>query len=120
VVTGWVRRGKRRTQGLLLFLGEQRLTSSSRTALVAHTVGSHPVIAARDLANPVGRIAGHSRDGGSGESTRQQPQKLPTTTLDGIIGPPIAFVQLVVGQIGLEADASWHAPVLQQSRVTRY
>lgn len=32
----------------------------------------------------------------------------------------IAFMEFVVGQVGFEADASWHAPVLQQRAATPY
>jgi hypothetical protein len=120
MVTGWVRLGKRRTQGRLLLLGEQRLMYSPRTALVAHTVGSSAIVATRDLADPVRRVAGHSCDGGGGQATRQQPVEMPAAALDGIVSMAVVLMQFVVGQIGLEADAFWHAQVLQQSRVTRY
>src|SRR6476646_8699858 len=90
------------------------------SALVAHTLRPSPVVAARDLADPVRRVASHSCDGRGSHSTRQQPQKLPVAALDGVRGLAIALVQGVFAQIGGEADASWHAPVLQQSRVTRY
>ena len=75
------------------------------TALVAHTVRSSPVVAARDLANPVGGVARHARNGGGGQPARQQPEKVPATALDGVMGMAIALMQVVVGQIGMEADA---------------
>src|SRR5215831_15243290 len=90
------------------------------TTLVAHTVRSSRVVAARDLANPIGGIAGHMRDGGRGESTRQEPEEVPSTAFDGVMGLAIPLMQLVVSQVGMEVDVSWHAPVLQQLRVTWY
>ena len=45
---------------------------------------------------------------------------MPTTALDGVMSVAVPLMQLVVSQIRMEADASWHAPVLQQSRVTWY
>jgi hypothetical protein len=42
------------------------------------------------------------------------------TALDGIGGVSIAVVEFVVGQMGFEVDASWHAFVLQQHEATPY
>src|SRR5262249_39576048 len=62
-----------------------------------------------DLADPVRRVAGHSCDGRGGQSTRQQPKKPPVATLDWIVSPATALLEVMFGQIGLEAEASWHA-----------
>ena len=40
--------------------------------------------------------------------------------LDRIIGSTIALLELVVGQVGFEVDASWHVPVLQLHAATPY
>src|SRR5258708_33837244 len=40
--------------------------------------------------------------------------------LDWISGSAIALLEFVVGQVGFEVDASWHAPVLQQHAATLY
>jgi hypothetical protein len=53
VVTVWVRLGKGCVQGRVLLFGEQGLMRSLLSALVADTVGSCLVVAARDLADPV-------------------------------------------------------------------
>jgi hypothetical protein len=45
--------GQGGAQSGVLLLGEQRLTCSPMTALVAHTVRSCSVVVARDLADPV-------------------------------------------------------------------
>ena len=89
-----------------------------RKASPACSVAASPhatlVAAARDLADPVGGIAAHTSNGGGSQSTYQQPQKLPAAALDGVMGLAIALMQLVLGQIRMEAGAFWHAPVLQQ------
>jgi hypothetical protein len=104
MVTGGVRLGKGRAQCALLLLGQQRRTRLRMTALVAHTVGSRPGVAARDLADPIRGVPRHARNGGGGQSTRQEPQKLPAATLDGAKALAIALMQFEVGQIGMEAD----------------
>src|SRR6185437_6801011 len=120
MVTGGMGLGQGGAQSGIGLLAQQRMTHSRVPALVAHAVGSNRVIAARDLANPIRRVAGHTRDGSGSQSTRQEPEEVPTTALDGVMGLAIPLMQFEVGQIWLEADASWHAPVLQQSRVTPY
>jgi hypothetical protein len=115
-----MRLGKRCVQGRLVLLGEQRMTRSPMTTLVAHSVGSSLVVAARDPADPIGGVAPHPRNGGSGQPTRQQPEEVPAAALDGIVGLAIALIQFVLGQIRMEADAFWHAPVLQQNPATPY
>ena len=109
-----MRLGKGRTQRGLLLLAQQRMARSPVTALVAHTVGSSPIVAARDLADPIGGIARHTRDGRGGQSACQEPEEVPAAALNGTMGPAIPLMQLVVGQIRMEADAFWLAPVLQQ------
>jgi hypothetical protein len=78
------------------------------------------VVAPRDLADPVDRIARHGGYGGRRHATGQQPEEVPMAALDRIICPVIAVVELVVGQMGCEADVSWHAPVLQLHAATPY
>jgi hypothetical protein len=39
---------------------------------------------------------------------------------DWIIGSTIALLEFVVGEVGCEVDASWHAPVLQLHAATPY
>jgi hypothetical protein len=45
---------------------------------------------------------------------------VPVAALDRIIGSTIALLEFVVGQMGCEVDASWHAPVLQLHAATPY
>jgi hypothetical protein len=40
--------------------------------------------------------------------------------LDWVICTAIADMEFVVGQMGFEANASWHAPVLQRHAATQY
>ncbi len=40
--------------------------------------------------------------------------------LDRIMCAAIAVMEFVISQGGVEVDASWHAPVLQQHAATRY
>jgi hypothetical protein len=78
------------------------------------------VVAPRDLADPVDRIARHGGYGGRRHATGQQPEEVPMAALDRIMCPVIAVVEFVVGQMGCEADVSWHAPVLQLHAATPY
>ena len=70
MVTAWVRHGEGCTQGRLLFLAQQRLTRSRMSATVAYGVRSSDVVAARNLANPVGGVSGEVGNGLGGEATR--------------------------------------------------
>jgi hypothetical protein len=45
---------------------------------------------------------------------------VPAAALDGISGAPIAAIEFVTGQMGFEADALWHAPVLQRYGAAPY
>ena len=40
--------------------------------------------------------------------------------LDRIMCAAIAVMEFVLGQVGFEADVSWHAPVLQLHTATPY
>jgi hypothetical protein len=40
--------------------------------------------------------------------------------LDGIVCPAIVVMEFVVGEVGTEVDATWHAPVLQLHAATPY
>ena len=44
----------------------------------------------------------------------------PAAEIDRVAGLVIARLQPVVGQVGCEADTSWHAPVLQHYAMTPY
>jgi hypothetical protein len=43
------------------------------------------------LVNPIGGVARHARNGRGGQSTRQEPEGLPTAVLDGIVGVATAY-----------------------------
>jgi hypothetical protein len=120
VVPGGVRLGKGRAQSDLVLLGQQRMTCSRRTALVAHPVGSRPVVAARELANPLRAVPRHPRDGGSGQPACQEPQELPAAALDGVVREAIPLLQLVGGQRGMEADTLGHVSVFHQLPTTMH
>ena len=45
---------------------------------------------------------------------------MPMAALDRVSGTPIVPVEFIDGQVGFEADASRHAPVLQQLDATPY
>jgi hypothetical protein len=81
---------------------------------ILHALGTMLIVAAGDLADPVGGIARHRRNCGRREAAAEQPQKVPAAALDGIIRPAIPLMELWFGQVWMEADAFWHAPVLQQ------
>jgi hypothetical protein len=89
-------------------------------APVPHAVGAVSVVTPGDLANPIRRIARHGGHGGRRQAAGQQPEEVPRAALDQIIGSTIALLEFVVGQVGFEVDASWHAPVLQQPAATPY
>jgi hypothetical protein len=95
VVNSWMGFGERLAQRCLLLLGEQRLTCSPRTALVAHAVGSSRVVATRDLADPVGGISGEAGNGFGGEATRQEPEEVPAAALDWILGSAVPSSQFI-------------------------
>ena len=92
--------------------GVQRSVGSAALAGVGGRHGAPPapsVVAACDLANPIGGVARHSRNGGGGQSTRQQPYELPVPALDRVMGGAIPFMEFVVSQIRTKVNASWHA-----------
>lgn len=61
----------------------------------------------------IGGVPRHSRNGRGGQSTRQEPQKVPATALDGVLGVAIPLMEFMVGEVGNEVDTFWHASVLQ-------
>lgn len=89
-------------------------------APVSHAVRAVGVVPSGDLANPICRIAGHGGYSARRQSTAQQPQNVPAAALNRVAGVPIPAMKFVVGQMGFEMDASWHACVLQQHVATRY
>jgi hypothetical protein len=103
-----------------VFAAQQGALPMRAVATVTEGVRPCCVVAARDLADPIRGVARYSRDGRGGESTRQEPEEVPATTLDGVISLAVPLMQFVVSQIRLEADAFGHAPVLQHFPVTRY
>jgi hypothetical protein len=107
-------------QGCLLLVAEQVVLNPYATTLVAHAVRSGSVVPTRNLTDPISGVAGHACNGGGGQPARQEPQKVPAAALDRVMGLAVPLMQLVASQIWVEDDASWHAPVLQQFRVTRY
>jgi hypothetical protein len=54
------------------------------------------------------------RDGDRGRQVKER------ALIDLVAGPAIARLQPVIGQVGFEADALWHAPVLQWHGATPY
>src|SRR5690348_3161796 len=82
-------------------------------AAIAHAVWAFGVIALGDLANPVGRVAGHRGDFTPGATLAEQPQDLPPTAFIGLFGRTVARLQLGAAQMGLEDDVSGHAPSVQ-------
>jgi hypothetical protein len=90
------------------------------SATVTNGVRSSNVVAARHLANPIGQVPGHPRNGGCRQPASQQPEKVPATALDGIMGEALPFMEFADSQMRMKVDTSWHAPVLQQSPATPY
>jgi hypothetical protein len=62
--------GQRAAQLRALLLGQQQAASLRLAAPVAHAVGPLAVVAPRDLADPVGRIARHASHGRGGQTAR--------------------------------------------------
>src|SRR5262245_9352750 len=60
-------------QRFRLRCGQQPSMWPSQTPLVFDTLRSTGIVAARDLANPVGRVAGEGGNDFGGEATRQEP-----------------------------------------------
>ncbi len=58
--------------------------------------------------------------GFGGEATRQEPEEVPATAFDHVVGLAVPLVQLVVSQIRMEMDAFGHVAVLQQTPATPY
>ena len=80
------RSAQRCTQLCVVRHGQQLSMWPRQTPLVFDAVWSTPVVAARDLADPVGGIAREVGNGFGGEAARQEPQELPVTALDWILG----------------------------------
>jgi hypothetical protein len=76
---------------------------------------------------PIARALLRRKLSGQRETLRRHPE-LPDAkgmerardALDWFVGVAISLVQLVVGQVGFEVDASWHALVLQRCCATPY
>jgi hypothetical protein len=78
-----------------------------------------PVFATGNLADPVCGVPCRRCHGSRRQPTRQQAEKVPPTALDGVMGVSIALMEVMFAQIGLEADVSWHAPVLSEFALVR-
>jgi hypothetical protein len=75
--------------GLQLFrvrCGQHLSMWPGQTPLVVDTLRSTGIGAARDLANPVGRVAGEGSNDFGGEATRQEPEVVPAAALYWISG----------------------------------
>jgi hypothetical protein len=81
---------------------------------ILHALGTMLIIAAGDLADPVGEIARHRRNCGRREAAAEQPQKVPAAALDRIAGASITTCQFLSCEMGLEANTSCHPHVLQR------
>jgi hypothetical protein len=82
---------------------------SRQKTLVFDPVWSKRVVAARNLADPVGRIAREVGNGFGGEAACQQPQELPVTALDRIWGLAVPNTEFICAQVGFEVNGSRHA-----------
>ncbi len=89
--------GYRVAQLRSLLLREQETALHRLAPPVAHAVGAITVVAAGDLADPVGRVARHCCHGGGCPAARQEPEEVPAAALDGVAGLTVARFQLVVG-----------------------
>src|SRR6266851_8806807 len=84
-----------------------------RVPAIVHARRALGVVALGELADPVGRIPGHSCDLHGGVPLAEQPEDLPPAALIGFFGRPQAALELIDAQVGLEVNTSGHAPILQ-------
>jgi hypothetical protein len=80
---------------------------------VLHPGRSVGVVAARDLADPVGAIAGHRREGRRRLAPGQQPHHVPAAACDGVLSRALVALQFADRQVRLEPKVSCHAGILQ-------
>ena len=78
------RSAQRRPQFLVVRRGQQLSMWPCQTPLVFDAVWPTRIVAARDLADPVRRVAGDAGNGFGGEATRQEPEEVPVTALHRI------------------------------------
>ena len=91
----------------------RRHAPRGRVLPIVHALGAVVVVAARDRANPIGRGAGHAGQRSRGPPLRQQSQNLPPTALMRLFGGTIPPFQIIDRHMGVEVNASRHAPILQ-------
>jgi len=108
------RRGYRVAQ-LLLQRGRHGRWGAVRCRVPAsvHALRALGVVALGNLPDPVGRIARHGRDLHRRVALAQEPEDLPPAALIGFFGRPIAALEVVHAQMGLEMNLSGHAPIVQ-------
>ena len=98
------RSAQRRTQLLAVRCGQQLSAWPRQTPLVFDAFWSTRVVAARDLADPVGGVARDVGNGFGGEATRQEPEEVPVTALHWILGTPKTTSEFSRAQVRCEVD----------------
>src|SRR5262249_20197284 len=78
----------------------------SQTPLVFDALRTMRVVPAGDLANQASGVFGEAGNGFGGEATRQEPEEVPATALDGILGPAVTSTQFIWAEVGFEMDGS--------------
>ncbi len=77
--------------------------------LIAERLSASGVVAAGELADPIGAVAGHLGDPVRRMPLSQQPDNLPVTPFRPVAGPPIARLQLLDRQMWRQLDLATHA-----------
>jgi hypothetical protein len=104
------------TQVSVPALGQQDAGMFVRSmAPVAHAGGTGAIASVHDLADPVGEVAYDASHSRCGQAASKESEEVPMDPLHRVATVPVARFELVVGQVGLKMDVSWHATVLQQS-----
>src|SRR5262245_12138089 len=91
-----------------------------RVVAIAHCLRPLRVGATHELADPVARIACTLGDCGGGLPLGEEPEHLSPTTLVWFLGCPVAPLELIHLQVGFQAHASSHGPILQRPGTNRY
>ena len=73
-------------------------------SLVFDTVRPTGIVAASDLADPVGRVASDAGNGFGGEATREEPEEVPVTALHRILVRPVTSSEFNGDQVGFEIN----------------
>jgi hypothetical protein len=87
-----------------VFYAQQLSMWSHLMPLVFDPIWSSRIVAARDLADPVGGIAREVGNGFGGEAARQEPEELPVTALDRILRPAVPNTEFIWAQVGFEVN----------------